>query len=433
MDRVLFLNSSGAIVTEQYPYSTSGSTVPTRITEDPLPVVPYFEQLALPTASVDTSALYGPHPDRLVTMGTANGAALTFFCDSVAGGSDWSGTGSFDDPWRSLDKASTFLSCYADTLRAAAPYVQLKVRGDTSYVSGVWQPFRYGGSRLILTGWDGRCDFSGARVVAEYFFDLRLSGAYVTAGDKRFFSGCTVLDGYAPDGLAVDCELSRTRVPCVVDCSGVSVGASVLYGGDFTTEAGADYAYAPRVETVMSLGRGVSVWQQLSIASAAVGAVVSTRVTFVSSGAGGVDVRGVFCSRGALLANCSVNVSVAAQVSGGNASWTTADVRLLVGGGNAIISGGEWKATALASAVGGSSAGAYARIDGLNPTAAVIRDVPVNLVASAGAKIAGASGREEEYEQFYNFGTSSWVDRVRSFADGVMTTGYVSSGSRVVS
>ena len=432
MDRVLFLNSSGAIVTEQYPYPASGSTVPTRITEDPLPVAPYFEQLALPTAGVDTSALYGPHPDRLVTLGTANGAALTFFCDSVAGGSDWSGTGSFDDPWRSLDKASAFLSCYADTLRAAAPYVQLKVRGDTSYVSGVWQPFRYGGSRLILAGWGGRCDFSGARVVAEYFFDLRLSGAYVGAGDKRVFSGCTVLDGYAPDGLAVDCELSRTRVPCVVDCSGVSVGASVLYGGVFGTEAGADYAYAPRVETVMSLNSGVSVWQQLSIASAAVGAVVNTCVTLAGSGAGGVDVRGVFCSRGALLANCSVNVSAVTRMSGG-ASWTNADVRLLVGGGSATVSGGDWRATALASAVGGSSAGAYARIDGLNPTAAVIRDVPVNLVASAGAKIAGASGREEEYEQFYNLGTSSWVQRVRSFADGVMTTSYVDSGSRVVS
>ena len=119
MDRVLFLNSSGAIVT-RYPYQRL---------KKPLATAPYVEQVPLPVVSVDPAALYGEHPEKLATVTVSSGAALTFFCDSVAGGSDTSGDGSFDRPWRSLATAAAFLSCNGCELFAAAPYVQLKVRG----------------------------------------------------------------------------------------------------------------------------------------------------------------------------------------------------------------------------------------------------------------------------------------------------------------
>ena len=88
MDTPIFLNSSGGIIS---PHSRSSDYI------QPFTIAPYVEQVPIPQLAVDSAAVYGDHPENLVTLTVSSGGALTFFVDSVAGGNDASGNGSYDN------------------------------------------------------------------------------------------------------------------------------------------------------------------------------------------------------------------------------------------------------------------------------------------------------------------------------------------------
>lgn len=423
MDRVLFLHSAGGIIS-RYPHLRS---------EEPLPVAPYVERIALPVVSVDSSALYGEHPENLATLTYSSGAALTFFCDSVAGGADSSGDGSFDDPWRSLKTASKFLSCHSPLLGKAAPYTQLKIRGTVDYIVGEWSPwgrFQNNAGKLILTGWGERCDLGTADFYAGYFFDLR---AKVGSSAAIACSGCTLFQPGAAKALAVDCEIeSGGYVSCAYNCSGGEVQsrgtrdfyASVCHGGSWEMRISANYAYAP-VVSVSAADLPIS--YGMVISNAAVGAQLTVSGSRLAVGI----VGGNRCE---YLGGCIVNVTATDRDRAGDDGNDAMASACVFKGAVSAVSGGTW--TALASASGGArysrSAEAWAEASGFN-AGITVNNAAVVLTASATAHLATAlSGNQEEveHELICNGGSSSWISRVRRYSNGVIRSSYISSGSR---
>ena len=422
MEYAAFLNSSGGIVTyydRQYQLN--------------LKVAPYVETVTLPVVSVDSAALYGDHPENLATLTYTSGAALTFFCDSVAGGDDSSGDGSYNNPWRSLKTASRYLSCTSCALNAAAQYVQLKVKGTVDYVSGVWNPFT-NDSRLILTGWSEKCDLAingSAIFAAGYFFNLRVTPY---SYDVRACSGCELVNDNGSSSLAVDCEfVSGARVSCAFNCSaevqGRIVSASVCRGGIYGATIDTLYAYAPLASAnIVSGGTNFYSSARMYVRHCAVSAVVSgtavvsggtqTAQTFLTgiSGVGGST----------LLRDCTVDLTASAYCSG-TGYVSAAQARAVTVSGVPTITGGALTARAEASAIAPNGAEALAYVYGVDRHATAV-GVATNLTASAGAKITGGDSIEWEEEWIYNGSTVCSDVRERSFSGGVATSTYHSSG-----
>ena len=413
MDHVAFLNSRGAIVSPP-PNQATGYAAN-------LHIEPYVEPVMIPVVSVDSAALYGDHPENLATLTYSSGAALTFFCDSVAGGSDASGDGSFDHPWRSLNTASRFLSCASCVLSAAAPYIQLKIRGTVDYVSSSWQPWgALRSEKLILAGWGEKCGLGTATFAAGYFFGLGVKPHYSAV---VACSGCTVVSNSAVKSLAVDCEfVSGAQVSCAYNCSGggLSVAASVFYGGSYAVASNGETRYAYGM-AITAPGRRYG--HTLFVSNAAVG----VSVTAVASGGGNVWATAIYAGGSCnYLGNCTV---VASAVADPVASYTQAFAQVLSGGnGTLIVSGGTWRAFASASASGTSDrASAAATASGFS-NFYTVAGVSTTLVASAGANFTGQNGSAREWEGVYDMGDSCWVERVREYAGGVVTSSWTSSG-----
>lgn len=434
MDRVLFLNSNGGILSK-YPHLHS---------EEPLPVAPYVEQVGIPQVSVDPAALYGENPADLARLTVSSGAALTFFCDSVAGGRDSSGNGSFDDPWRSLDTASKFLSCHAALLKKAAPYIQLKIRGTVDYVSSAWEPFgpysdtaAYGAGQLILAGWGSRCDLAGhpsAYFAAGYLFGLR-----VIPRDSALIacSGCEVLRNYASSSLAVDCKfVSGADVYCACNCSADMqeriIWAAICHGGSYRTRLYVSHAYATNVNIRVSGSRFGG--NALMVSSAA----ANLNVTVVNVGYSSCYARGIDCRASTCLRDCTVFVSAGGSMTHSGSSGTAWGHAALgdIAASTNIVTGGSWTAVATAQAVvnvpAGTSGSTYAAADASATgfgSAVMFAGVPTTLTASAGAVLNAPNGKEYEHEVIVNSGVTSWTSRSRAYSGGVATSTYSSSGS----
>ena len=417
MDRVIFLGSGGGILTHYPQHSTT----------HPLGIAPYVETVMLPVVSVDSTALYGDHPENLATLTYTSGAALTFFCDSEAGGTNTSGAGSFDDPWRSLHTASRFLSCNACVLRKAAPYIQLKVKGTIDYISGSWAPFGpYGAgngqldaSHLIVCGWGGKCDLGGATVAAGYLFDIRGRGgvsALVAA------SGCTLVDqGWVSSSLAVECEFESGGAPsCIYNCSGAetpnpnnyAVQAKVCYGGSFRTALIADYAYAPTVNVSGAIRSAYG----MMVSSAAVNATVNVSLGIAGGDSTGViSAMGVVCGGGGrpYLGGMTVNVTAALNLTHAERAYAGATVLLCSGVG--AVSGGSWSGAALPTAVAGNSAGAAAYVFGFS-SATMVNNVQTVLSPVAAATVTATAGSAAagETEETVNLGERCSRSRERN-------------------
>lgn len=423
MDRVLFLNSSGAIITDYFPYPSPWG--PRVITEDPLPVAPYVETVALPTVSIASSAIYGDRPENVATLTNSNGAALTFFCDSVAGGGDSRGSGTFDDPWRSLRTASSFLERNECVLRRAAAYVQLKVRGVVDYVSGHWKPFG-NWDRFILAGWGGRCDLGGSGTFfARYLLDLRGKGYF---DGVVTYSGCAIPDGGGERQVAVDCELdSGAELLCAWNCSGAKtsgyLGAQVIRGGSFRHGVSARYICSAAISAAWS---GAYVSRTGLFARVA---AVGVSVTAAGAAAGNVaDVTGIYVHNSAYLAGCVVDVRASAHAPDSFASAAARTVS--VGYGTCVVvSGGSFAAVARASATASGRVDALAHAGGFD-SAAQLTGVRVSLSASAGARLVGGSGTATETETIAGGGSSCWESRTRVYSGAVVTSSWSDSQCR---
>ena len=415
MGYVPFLNSSGAIVA---PYTSRG----TAQYAAHIPVEPYFETVLLPVVSVDPSALYGDHPEKLATLTYSSGAALTFFCDSEAGGTNTSGAGTFADPWRSMNAASRYLSCHACVLNAAAEYIQLKVKGTIDYhTSSRWDPLGDHRSKFIIRGWDGRCDLAAEpdapRYTAAYLFGLRVLRGW------NVCSNCTVISGGAV--LAADCGLAGdSPVDCAYNCSAAGTGsrgdrvnASVCYGGSFGVPLSARYAYAPTVSVGYFIGSsaGLTLHGYGGGPCAAAGATVTVSCHGSSATAIGAG--------NACLADCCASVIVSQDQSPDN---TFGAVARILTGGSAVV-GGTWHAAAYAVASGGSIANAEARASRFSSGVAV-SGAAVTLIASAAAHITGDSGTEWEGEYIYSGGTTCSKTTTRHIYSGVAWSTYSESG-----
>lgn len=414
MDRVIFLNSSGGIVT--YPGQIrSGVYIPS------YNIAPYIEPVALPVVSVDSAALYGDRPENLATLTHSRGAALTFFVDSVAGGSDSSGNGSYDHPWRSLNTASAFLACAGCTLNAAAKYVQLKIKGTVDYLSGTW-----GGNiwawlrpKLILTGWGGRCDLGGsAGFSAGYFFNVRVSAYHSLSGGV--FSNCEVLRA-GSSGIAVDCALpDYADVSVAYNCSGSgATSARILYGGRYVGGASATCAYGATVSRVVT-STYINYNTALFVGSGAVSMTVSA---VGSATAGHANAEGIRASSGAYLAGCDVTASAWAYhefVNGETFAWAGGIV------GSAIVSGGRVVASAYASGVNSTGASAVAEAVGLG-SGTTATGATVIIDATAAAHITRPNGQETEVERTSDLGLSCVLSTVRYYSGGVVTSTYTAS------
>lgn len=141
MDRPILVDSRGGIVTPATPYH--GSHYAPSIQEWSPDVAAYIETVMIPSVTASPTAIFDGRPDDLLRVTYTSGAALTFFVDSVAGGNDASGNGSYDNPWRSLKTASKFIQCAECILNTACQYIQIKVKGTVDYVSGSWNPKSY--------------------------------------------------------------------------------------------------------------------------------------------------------------------------------------------------------------------------------------------------------------------------------------------------
>ena len=430
MDRVIFLGSGGGILTHYPQHSTT----------HPLGVAPYVEMVSLPVVSVDSAALYGDRPENLATLTYTSGAALTFFCDSEAGGNNTSGAGSFDDPWRSLKTASRFLSCNACVLRKAAPYIQLKVKGTVDYVSQSWQPFGpYGAgngqndaSHLIVRGWGGKCDLGGAVYAAGYLFDIRGRG-FVSSLVAA--SGCTLVNYWGDSsGLAVDCEfVSGGLMSCIYNCSGAEtpnpnnnhVVAEVCRGGSFKTPLDVKYAYAPTVDVSGAL------WSAggMIVRSAAVSATVNVSLGITANSmAGTIRATGVDCAGSPYLGGLTVKVTAALNLT--HAERAEAGANVFLCSGRATIADGHWSGAALATAVGGSSAAAGAYVFGIT-SAATVNNVQTVLAPVAAATVTATTGSATagEGEETVNLGEHCSRYRSRKYVDGVLVSHYESPWS----
>ena len=413
MDRVVFLNSSGGIVGL---YDNS-YYIPS------LHIAPYFETVMLPVVSVDSSAIYGDHPESLATVTYSSGAALTFFCDSVAGGNDSSGDGSFDNPWRSLRTASRFLACASCTLFAAAPYIQLKVRGTVDYLSSYWHPVGFYW-RLIIAGWGERCDLGTQTFFAGYFFNVRTRGGY--AYGPTVYSNCTLVDagGGYQQHIAVNCDIvSGAYLSCAYNCSGAALSgaylsASAIYGGSFGHSATAHYVYSAAI-TASRVDGYVSM-TALYVSRAAVSAVVTAAGTATDYSA---RVVGIGARDSSYLAGCSAT-AIASVHAAGSDGFATAE---MIGspGVSRVVSGGVFRASAAARVpdAPGSVASADATVRGFDPSDA-LAGVQTVFSVTASAHLAAADGDEREYETIKSGGTTCVSSRVRLYSSGVMTSSY---------
>lgn len=402
MDYPMFLNSSGGIVT---PYDSGYHW--------PMGVVPYFETVRLPVVSVDSSAIYGDHPENLMTVTYSSGAALTFFVDSVPGGNDSSGNGSFDDPWRSLNTASRFLSCAECMLNTAAPYIQLKVRGTVDYLSGEFNPKPHRRDNLIVAGWDEICNFDASGrapyLFAGYVFRARarIANNNAVASDSVVLFGNSTL-------YALDCAIETNyELGGVYNCSDGSsnwhVAAGFCSGGSFSKQCEFGYVCDPLVAGPSAVLYG----------SALAGAVVSVSRAnehFTSLG-------GAFVVSARYARNCRVSAVASGFPSGGRSNGS-AVIGGILGG---VVSGGVVAVSAFARASGGEYPAASAVAMGLGSRVSA-HGVQVTLMASAGARIVDSSVRAYEYERTRNLANDCWTSRTYHVSSGVVTSTVVSSG-----
>jgi len=353
---------------------------------------------------------------------------LTFFVDSVAGGNDSTGKGSYDDPWRSLNTASRFLKCAECVLNTACQYIQIKIRGTVDYVSSSWNPKSYHSKTLILTGWDGVCDLGSTGVYhAGYIFNAKA---------RSYFYGTTVHSGGAiytagPSSTAVECEFSGgtagVGVSVAYNCSGSCYAeAQVCRGGVFTSNLVVDYAYLPVVHRVVTSGYSA---YGLNVHSAARGAKVTlTGENSNTNDQTSLRLIGFVGRNGATVIDCSANVT--AIDSGSRAANAVAWGCSI---GAAVVSGGFFAASAYASAGASDNlASAYAYAGGVANPATVYGAATV-LDADAAATMVGASAasaREMETETTANLTTNCVKTRIRYLSSGVVySSSYTSSGS----
>lgn len=411
MEYVPFLNSSGAIVMPPNARISRGYAAN-------LPIAPYIETVRLPVVSVDSSALYGEHPENLVTLTYSSGAALTFFCDSVAGGADNSGDGSVNNPWRSMNTALRFLTCNFCVLNAAVPYVQLKVRGTVDYPGWPtrWNPAgNYVWEKLILTGWGEQADLTSAIYSAGCCFNLKLR---LHEGGYAFptCSGCSLVD----EGrvrCAVNCEITNSSyypnsADAAYNCSGKvnMISCGVLYGGSFGDVGRAsarhcvcyaDYAYSAVVAASKSNDSNFGLAEAFYLRSAAAG--VTATMSCVGSApahAIGVAASSVYlrdCTASAVSVNSPGSSARAVAVSGMSATLT------VVGGNytaSAVAVDSSYRADADARAV----SNAYGGVS--------YNGVQTTLFASAKC-IRAADAAFTEREAIYDFGGSCIRERGR--------------------
>ena len=422
----MFLNSSGGIVT------------PVNSRYDwPMDVAPYFETVRLPVLTVDSSAPYGDHPENLVTSVTSNAAALTFFVDSVPGGNDSSGNGSYDHPWRSLKRADEFLSCARCMLTTAAPYIQVKVKGTVDSLSGGGGYLSVLPTHLILTGWDGRCDLSLSDSItygAEYIFSAKVNTSQF---NRTVFSDCALLHcGTSGFASAVDCEIlphsaySEEHLGCAYNCSGARIAARICWGGSCGS-AWAHHIYgtsihasgAATTSNVLLCYVGDMFWGwggPCTIVSANISAALSAAV-HDSNGWFGVVVSGGTSS---FFRDCNVDITAV----GSGQPREQIGARVI---GARVVSGGTYKLCALASASNSDaySADAYAYAHAYlfdDDTAA--QGIVTVLSASAGATITAPNGSAVSEERIEMFGSGCSRAESRIHYNGSVSVIHSSGG-----
>lgn len=433
MDRPLFLNSSGAIISRIVPAPAAGGNPLSGL--DLFDVVPYVEEIPIPELTIDQSAVYGDHPENLVTLTTSNGAALTFFVDSDPGGSNTGGNGSFDDPWRSLNTASAFLACAECTLRAAVKYVQLKIKGDAGYVSGAWSPFSYAPA-LILAGWGERRDLGAqASYGAGYMFNLAGKCAY-TGG---VYSNCIISGGTLMQyQSAISCEMSGggyTQYPLdtysvMYDCrvSGAPIWTRYCYRCELEYQAGVRpfyswYYYDTTITVQAETATTPNVRTLCYVRSAAVDTRINASILNTlpdDSYEVYYDVFGIPASSSVYLRNCSAYMAIAASRSYVSAflfsGYDDADRGVVIdGGGYTILNSNTM-------VVNNSTAAATAAVRGA--VSAVVRNADFHLTASATASaLVKSSGwwSELEVESTTLFANSCRIRRERN-TSGTSTT-----------
>lgn len=412
MDRPILLASNGGIVTPATPYP--GSHYAPSIQEWLPDIAAYVETVTIPSAVVSPTAIFDGRPDDLVRITRTSGAALTFFVDSVAGGNDNSGKGSYDDPWRSLNTASRFLQCAECILNTACQYIQIKVKGTVDYVSGNWNPKSYHSRTLILTGWDGVCDLGSSGVYhAGYINDCRAQGY---GYGETVHSGGAVYGG-GDSSTAIDCEVPAGFAPyfrTAVNCSGGGMYASFVSGGDYEY-ASVGMATSVRVSRQVVSNSINSNWG-LTVGSS--GAAYRASVTVIADGPGGYAAATGIVGRGALV-YCDVRVSAKASgTPGANAVARAVS-------GNPVISGGSFLAVAEASATGGSFASAYAFAGGVSGT---VHGAATTLRALPRASVADKS-RASRYEdaETCDLGNCCRVNSVWIYSSGAVHSSWASS------
>ena len=422
MDHPILLHSRGAIVSPPPAATPYGKEYNVPL----LNIAPYIETVPIPVISVDSSAIYGDHPENLATVTISSGAALTFFVDSMAGGDDMSGDGSLDNPWRSLRAAEKFLRCAECLLAASVDYVQVKIKGTVDYYPGYstasrWNPFPSHSGKIIIAGWNEKANliFSSATYDAGYYYNV------VGSNMGGICSGCGIsgINSSARGAAlaAIDCEINHAIVTSVIyNCSGADLARRVrplvpvtVYGGSFSGGVHADFIYSANAEIS---GRGYIDVVQAAV-SLHVSAITSAHGvnTYVSADAVGLRAEG-----SAYLGNCIV--SNTAIASGGHTCVAYADVNV----GATIISGGTYYARAIARTDGSSSIiSARAEVHGL-PSTAIVNGAIVDVSATATAGVA-YNYRAYEVETTENLGTSCAISRIFYYSSATLFSSSITS------
>ncbi len=439
----LCLSSDGGIVTRWDVFTYQ--RLP--IMEEPLALVPFVETISVPQFAVDPAALYEGRPEELVTLTYSSGAAITFFCDSEAGGSNSSGDGSFENPWRSLLTASSRLACY-DCLLTGFDFVQLKVRGDVDYLpgsGGLFAPLVNSG-RLVVTGWGESCNLNNhCRIGAGYASSLTIT---VKSYSPDTLVNCTVLAGsgdndYARGYNALNCRLEgRAQFYNVLyNCSGGSSGriwASTCYGGEFSGELGSppplgcDYLYSAMVEAAAApnyygQARGCA----LELGSACHGARV-----YVLQNRDFEVINATGISGGYYISDPLVSICVSARHRGSEGSAAAMATGIAPDSGT-VVNGGQVRASAAASALWEATgsrgdASAYAYAAGIAGTSCICSGAVVTLDASATADLTGQQPEGKysaiEEERIVNCQSKSWEMRIRYYSGAVLVSSNTQSG-----
>lgn len=457
MDAPMFLNASGAIVT-RFAENSSGY-------DEALPITPFVENVQLPFLAIDASAIQRGEPENMVSLVYSSGAAITFFCDSVAGGSNSSGDGSFENPWRSMRTASSRLACYECALSEAGyDYIQLKVTGTIDYFTSsmLWSPMSVDSNmkKLLVTGaGESRVDLGLARYCGGYFRNVR--------GQVGTFGGS---DGMAYNCTVIPCNLgsrySQTVCPAyVADCeisSGIKgdIYGSALYhcSGAFTSPFGMVLSSVV-ADCDFSWNGTASSYQNIAYINA--DCIYRTSCSVIASGvSSGYDpptvpwlylafgycgyshvnltldgfsyAAGIVCS-GIAVSN-TVSIDAVASYTKPSACTVGAGVVgvncPIVSGGSVYISAEAYasatspegsRCTASASAIANAYGGDNHIIGGT---------ITLNATATAhGEKNASNYVEEYELEEVYNGLSSSWERRSRSYLNGEIVSSTTSSGT----